>query len=122
MERGRWDSVEGQLWQHSRFGVISVQLWFGTPGRWAKSGVVQVNNVKQKAASGQIFHLKAGERITLEPTVYHEFWALSDEAIVGEVSTKNDDRHDNFFVNPQVGRFPKIEEDEPPLRLLVSDY
>ena len=104
-----------------RVGVISVQLWFGTPGKWDKTGTIQVNNAKRSIHSGDILHLQAGERVTLPPPVYHEFWALSDEAIVGEVSTKNDDRHDNFFVNPQVGRFPKIEEDEPPLLRLVGE-
>ena len=46
---------------------------------------------------------------------------LSEECIIGEVSTANDDLHDNFFVNPDVGRFPGVEEDEAPLLKLVSD-
>jgi D-lyxose ketol-isomerase len=33
----------------------------------------------------------------------------------------NDDNSDNRFFEP-VGRFPVIEEDEPPLYLLVQDY
>jgi D-lyxose ketol-isomerase len=33
----------------------------------------------------------------------------------------NDDVTDNIFADP-IGRFSQIEEDEPPLRLLVSDY
>ena len=33
----------------------------------------------------------------------------------------NDDHTDNRFLDP-VGRFPQIEEDEPPLHLLVGDY
>ena len=41
--------------------------------------------------------------------------------LVGEVSTVNDDLTDNFFRDP-IGRFSEIEEDEPPLHLLVSDY
>jgi D-lyxose ketol-isomerase len=104
-----------------RAGVISVQIWFDAPGKWKPTGRIQVNNTLHPAKSGQIFHLHAGERITLMPRVYHEFWALSDEAIGGEVSTRNDDQHDNFFVNPQVGRFPAIEQDEPPLLRLVSE-
>ena len=31
------------------------------------------------------------------------------------------DNTDNRF-NPPVGRFPKIEEDEPPYRLLCNEY
>lgn len=104
-----------------RAGVFSLQVWFGMPGQWDATGKIQVNNAMQAVPSGHIFHLTAGERITLPPPVYHEFWALSDEAIIGEVSTQNDDVGDNFFVNPKVGRFPKIVEDEPPLVRLVGE-
>ena len=41
--------------------------------------------------------------------------------LVGEVSLVNDDDTDNRFLEP-VGRFPAIEEDEPPLYLLTQDY
>ena len=40
---------------------------------------------------------------------------------MGEVSTVNDDMTDNVFEAP-VGRFARIDEDEAPWRLLVSDY
>ena len=40
---------------------------------------------------------------------------------LGEVSQCNDDNTDNSF-NPPVGRFPKIEEDEAPYRLLCNEY
>jgi len=39
----------------------------------------------------------------------------------GEVSTVNDDERDNRFFE-SIGRFPRIEEDEPATHLLVSDY
>ncbi|MBS0000573.1 MAG: D-lyxose/D-mannose family sugar isomerase, partial [Cyclobacteriaceae bacterium] len=45
----------------------------------------------------------------------------SEECILGEVSTANDDLHDNFFIDPDIGRFTEIIEDEPPLVKLVSD-
>ncbi len=51
--------------------------------------------------------------MTLVPGVWHAFWPTSDECIIGEVSTANDDRHDNFFLDPRIGRFPGIIEDEP---------
>lgn len=55
--------------------------------------------------------------------MYHEFWAEpgTGTAIVGEVSKVNDDATDNFFLEA-AGRFPGIEEDEPPLHLLCTDY
>lgn len=65
--------------------------------------------------------LEPGESITLRPYQYHQFQALEAPVLVGEVSTVNDDHSDNRFYEP-VGRFPSIEEDEPPYRLLVGDY
>lgn len=41
--------------------------------------------------------------------------------LIGEVSQCNDDDTDNHF-DPPMGRFPVIEEDEPPYRLLVNEY
>ena len=37
------------------------------------------------------------------------------------ISQCNDDNTDNRF-NPPVGRFPEIEEDEAPYRLLCNEY
>ena len=45
----------------------------------------------------------------------------SGNVLLGEVSQCNDDNTDNRF-RPPVGRFPKIEEDEAPYRLLCNEY
>ena len=68
--------------------------------------------------------LKPGESLTLEPYCYHEFSVLQNgkgPALIGEVSMCNDDNTDNRFLEP-LGRFPSIEEDEPPYRLLCNEY
>lgn len=67
--------------------------------------------------------LSPGESITLVPKLYHAFWAEagSGTVMVGEVSAVNDDRTDNRFLEP-AGRFPAIEENEPPYRLLCNEY
>ena len=72
-------------------------------------------------APGDKMKLGAGESVTLLPGMYHEFWAEGADALIGEVSTVNDDVTDNYFYEP-LGRFPEIDEDEPPYRLLVGDY
>ena len=41
--------------------------------------------------------------------------------LIGEVSAVNDDKTDNCFAE-KMGRFPKIEEDEPALHLLCNEY
>jgi D-lyxose ketol-isomerase len=82
---------------------------------------VSLDGVRTKVQAGGMVILKPGESITLEPYQSHQFRALDSSVLVGEVSTVNDDAHDNFFFEP-VGRFPKIEEDEAPYRLLCTEY
>lgn len=71
--------------------------------------------------ASSVLTLAPGESVTLLPGTWHSFWAEGGDALVGEVSTVNDDRTDNVF-EAGVGRFPAVEEDEEPWRLLVSDY
>ncbi len=82
---------------------------------------VSVDGVTRTVPAGGMVVLDPGESITLMPYVYHEFWGAEARVLVGEVSTVNDDNIDNRFHQP-VGRFPDIEEDEPPRYLLVNDY
>ena len=41
--------------------------------------------------------------------------------LIGEVSMCNDDNTNNRFYE-EMGRFPAVEEDEPPYRLLCNEY
>ena len=67
--------------------------------------------------------LHPGQSISITPYLYHDFEVEkgSGPVLLGEVSQVNDDANDNRF-NPPVGRFPAIEEDEPPYRLLCTEY
>ncbi len=73
--------------------------------------------------AGSEIVLKPGESLTLYPYCYHEFLVPGDSGpvLIGEVSMCNDDVTDNRFLQP-IGRFPTIEEDEPPYRLLCNEY
>ena len=82
---------------------------------------VSLDGVRTTVQAGGTLILEPGESITLEPYQSHQFRALDSSVLVGEVSTVNDDANDNFFFEP-VGRFPKIEEDELPYRLLCTEY
>ncbi len=82
---------------------------------------LQVNQAWREVPVNKPLVLNAGERVTLTQNVRHSFWAGSEYALVGEVSTANDDTRDNVFDRDDVGRFSEIEEDEPPLVNLVSD-
>ena len=106
----------------SRSGVLRVQVWADVPVKSADTLVsVLVNGVSQAIQSGGFVDLHSGWRVTLHPGIYHEFVPLSDECIIGEVSTANDDASDNFFVNERIGRYPQIEEDTAPIVHLLSD-
>lgn len=73
--------------------------------------------------AGTQVRLTPGESITVYPYMYHDFEVEkgSGEVLLGEVSMCNDDNTDNRFYEP-MGRFPKIEEDEPPYRFLCNEY
>jgi D-lyxose ketol-isomerase len=82
---------------------------------------VATDGLERRLPPGGELRLSPGESVTLLPGVWHAFWGEGKDVLVGEVSTVNNDRTDNVFAEP-VGRFADIEEDEPPLHLLVSDY
>ncbi len=106
----------------SRWGTLRIQVWPGRPGESMPATFeLLVNGEPRTVESGCCIDLTSGERVTLVPHVYHSFVPLTDECIIGEVSTANDDLHDNFFIDPEIGRFPEIDEDEPPLLKLISD-
>jgi D-lyxose ketol-isomerase len=104
-----------------RWGQLEVRLWKDANLVKGETLSLKINGLVREVHSGQALHLKSGERVTLVPGVYHEFFPATEECIIGEVSTANDDLHDNFFVNPDIGRFPGVEEDEAPLLKLISD-
>ena len=100
-----------------RWGELAIELYSGK----SQTVAAQVNGEVRQIPANKPFVLRAGERITLTQKLEHAFWAASDYAVVGEVSTRNDDLHDNFFHDKNIGRFSKLEEDEPPVVRLVSD-
>lgn len=105
-----------------RWGTLRVQLWAGKPSETERRELtLSVNNEPRTVNSGEAIVLHSGERVRLTQGIYHEFFPESDECIIGEVSTANDDLNDNCFVNPNIGRYPGIEEDEPPLVHLISE-
>lgn len=107
-----------------RTGVLVIRLWQADHAKHEIQGDVRikVNGAYRTIPSGSTVRLDAGERVTIVPGIWHEFFPESDECIIGEVSTANDDLHDNFFSNTEIGRFSEIEEDEPAIEKLLSEY
>jgi D-lyxose ketol-isomerase len=110
-----------------RAGALTLWLWASkpalslAPASKEERARVSMEGETFELPAGEPYVLEAGSRITLLPGVWHAFAPSSDDCIIGEVSTANDDLHDNFFVDPAVGRFPGIEEDEPAQVILLSE-
>jgi D-lyxose ketol-isomerase len=104
-------------------GDLAIQLYNSTPdeGLADSDVVVSTDGVRRVVKAGDTIRLHPGESITIPACLYHKFWGEGKRVLVGEVSLVNDDNIDNRFYEP-VGRFPDIEEDEPPLYLLCKDY
>ncbi len=84
---------------------------------------VKIDGLAKIIQAGETLCLKPGDSICLEQGVYHRFYGEkgSGTVLVGEVSMVNDDSSDNRF-REEIGRFPEIEENEAPFRLLAADY
>lgn len=85
--------------------------------------VVSMDGVQYTFPAGSVVRLEPGQSITLTKGLYHRFWGEEGKGtvLVREVSMCNDDSNDNRFYD-SVGRFPSIEEDEAPFRLLCNEY
>jgi D-lyxose ketol-isomerase len=106
-------------------GVLVVQLHNSDAAENVAGGDVRVrcDGIERVVEAGGNVELSPGESITLMPRVYHAFWARADAgwALVGEVSSVNDDATDNRFDRP-LPRFPSVEEDAPRRHLLCGEY
>lgn len=106
-------------------GVLCFELFNSTPDEGLDTTPVTFwsDGVKCSIDAGKTLYLPTGSSITLVPRIYHKFYGKkgNGSVMVGEVSAVNDDHTDNVFYE-KMPRYPVIEEDEAPYRLLVSDY
>ena len=106
-------------------GNLVIELNGSTPEEDFAPGPVTalIDEIPRTLPAGGRVVLAPGESICLLQRTYHRFYGEEGRGrvLVGEVSAVNDDTKDNRFHEP-VGRFPAIEEDEPPRWLLVTDY
>ncbi|MDR1532216.1 MAG: D-lyxose/D-mannose family sugar isomerase [Clostridiales bacterium] len=104
-------------------GTLMMELWNSAPdGSLDRGSPVRVSQdgVALTLAPGMVLTLMPGESVTVTKGIYHSFWAQG-RVMIGEVSERNDDNADNRFLHP-LARFPSIDEDEPPYRLLCGEY
>jgi hypothetical protein len=108
-------------------GRLVIELWNGEKASEqideSSEVTVSIDGIRRTVPAGGKVVLEPGESICLTPYLYHKFYAEkgSGAVLAGEVSRVNDDQHDNRFREP-LPRFPDLEEDEPPLHLLCTEY
>jgi D-lyxose ketol-isomerase len=104
-------------------GTFMCQVYNRRPdGGLADTDVtVSLDGVVHHVPAGHVFAMRTGASITLTPYLYHDFWAEGGTAVLGEVSSLNDDDTDNVFLSAG-GRFPEIEEDVPARYKLCTEY
>ncbi len=106
-------------------GNVLIRVYNSMPdGAFADTDVtVHCDGREFTVAAGTQIKLHPGESISIYKGMYHDFELEpgTGPVLLGEVSMCNDDENDNRFYEP-IGRFPEIEEDEEPYRLLCTEY
>ena len=105
---------------------VIIKVWNGSPDKKILDSDVTIytDGKKYTAPAGTEVLLHTGESITITPYLFHEFIMPENGGmtLLGEVSQCNDDDNDNYWYDARVGRFPVIDEDEQPYRLLCTEY
>ena len=104
-------------------GLLCMKLWNSAPDGSLSEGLleVKIDSITTTIRSGEKICLKPGQSICYTPYLYHTFWAEGGNCLVGEVSSVNDDKTDNRFLEER-GRFSAIDEDAPILHYLCNEY
>lgn len=107
-------------------GILVMKLYCATENDeldLEKDVEIVSDGVKLTLPAGSVIEIGRGQSVTYTQRLYHEFWAKegTGSVLVGEVSMCNDDETDNHFLTVP-GRFPAIDEDEAPYRLLCNEY
>jgi D-lyxose ketol-isomerase len=103
--------------------LLVVQLYnAGTDESLAQTPVsVSCDGTVRTISAGGFVTLQPGESVTVTPNLFHSFYAAEAPALIGEVSSVNNDDNDNLF-HAAIPRYSSIEEDLPPFRLLCHEY
>jgi D-lyxose ketol-isomerase len=107
-------------------GVLVMELYNSTPdGKLDRDSEISLktDGFVKKLPAGAVIEVEKGCSVTLEPGLFHRFWAKkgAGDLIVGEVSSVNDDKTDNIFWEAG-SRFSVIDEDAPPMAPLCNEY
>ncbi len=107
-------------------GILVIRVFNSQPdGSVDREGDVRIltDGIESTVPAGTDVEIRPGNSMTIYPGLYHLFTAKPGcgDLIVGEVSSINDDRTDNYFEIPRP-RFIPVEEDTETLVLLCNEY
>lgn len=107
-------------------GVLMIKVWNSLPdGSVDRTGDVRIltDGIESFVTAGAEVEILRGNSMTIYPGLYHQFSPKPGcgDLIIGEVSSVNDDRTDNYFEIPRP-RFVPVEEDCPVTVLLCNEY
>lgn len=107
-------------------GVLVIQVWNSlADGTVDRTGAVRIltDGMEHTVPAGTEVEITRGNSMTIYPGLYHLFraGAGSGDLIVGEVSSINDDRTDNYFEIDR-SRFIPVEEDTEITVPLCNEY
>lgn len=107
-------------------GVLLIRVYNSLPdGSVDRTGEVRIllDGVERFVPAGTDVEITRGNSMTIYPGLYHLFTPKPGcgDLIVGEVSSINDDRTDNYFEDPRP-RFIPVEEDEEAILPLCNEY
>ena len=107
-------------------GVLLIRVWNSLPdGSVDREGDVRIltDGIERWVPAGTDVEIARGNSMTIYPGLYHLFTPKPGcgDLIVGEVSSINDDRTDNYFEESRP-RFIPVEEDCEIRVLLCNEY
>ena len=107
-------------------GMLFMKLYNALPGGepdFDTAVAVYRDGIPYETAAGEEFLVEPGGSVSLTPFMYHIFGAKRGYGplLVGEVSSINDDKTDNFYCE-EILRFSDIEEDAPVTVPLCNEY
>ena len=107
-------------------GILSIQVYNSLPDGsmdYDSDVNVRMDGVMSSVKAGTVIDIPTGCSMTVTRGLYHLFICKPryGDAVIGEVSSVNDDNIDNHFAEERP-RFVKIEEDVPLTIPLVNEY
>jgi D-lyxose ketol-isomerase len=107
-------------------GILALKFYNTTADKtvdYETDVTVYTDGIRNTFKAGETVLVTPGNSVTITPYINHMFWAYEGKGdlIIGEVSSINDDKTDNYFAE-EIARFSTIIEDEAIKYPLCNEY